>query len=803
MKFVFRSDGLAPTARRGFALCALLVVGVALFSIATASAAGDYYIGPPAGVLSKWGTAPLEAPSPFAPPTFLHARVLAVTCPALDSKNNPTPSPSCNMTYHNGPLLITNTTHIVYWEPSGFTVSSNYHSLIERYLGDVAADSGRVSNPYATDTQYTDSVPTNIQYSQTYAGTLTDTNAFPSAVSGCNLQGSSTVCLTETQETDELDSFLKSKGAPRGLNNIYFLVLPKKVQTCFDSFSDCGPYGGITDSDGKFHEYCAYHSSFDKGNGNTAWANMPYGADGGCNVISNPPNGDDADTLIDSLSHEHNETITDPDAGGGWYDATLSGENGDKCNFTFTGPLGSTVNGPYDVLINHNPYEIQPEWSNAITGCAMTYGAVPPTASFTYTPGSPKALDPVSFDGTGSHSNDTGGYIIKYEWTFGDGGTSTSATPSHPYAASGSYTVTLKVTDDAGMTETTNQTVTVVTRPTVTTYTGATSGQYHDSVMLKAHLVDQATSAALNNKPITFTLGSQSCIGTTNSSGDASCPLTLNQIPGTGYTVTASFAGDTVYHDSSDSSPFEITKEETTLAFVGPKVILAGSGTATFSAHLFEDGANDNDSDSGNTGAPNPDGQSVTFTIGGQSCTGTTTGSNVSCQISSISAATLGSKTINVSFSGDSYYLGSTDSASVIVFAFPNTGAFTVGDLTAAGGAGTNVSWWSDSWWSLNTLSGGTAPLSFKGFAGAVTTLPTQSPANVCGTSFTTLPGNSPPPVSGVPSYMGVLVPSSVTKSGSNINGAWASIIVVKVNPGYSPNPGHPGTGTIVATFCP
>ena len=50
---------------------------------------------------------------------------------------------------------------------------------------------------------------------------------------------------------------------------------------------------------------------------------------------------------------------------------------------------------------------------------------------------------------------------------------------------------------------------------------------------------------------------------------------------------------------------------------------------------------------------------------------------------------------------------------------------------------------------------------------------------------------------------MGVLVTSSVTKPGSNISGNFARIVVVKVNPGYAPDPNHPGSGTIVGTFCP
>jgi hypothetical protein len=49
---------------------------------------------------------------------------------------------------------------------------------------------------------------------------------------------------------------------------------------------------------------------------------------------------------------------------------------------------------------------------------------------------------------------------------------------------------------------------------------------------------------------------------------------------------------------------------------------------------------------------------------------------------------------------------------------------------------------------------------------------------------------------------MGVIVAGSVTKSGSTISGTAAKIVVVKVDPGYAPDPGHAGTGVIVATYC-
>jgi hypothetical protein len=49
---------------------------------------------------------------------------------------------------------------------------------------------------------------------------------------------------------------------------------------------------------------------------------------------------------------------------------------------------------------------------------------------------------------------------------------------------------------------------------------------------------------------------------------------------------------------------------------------------------------------------------------------------------------------------------------------------------------------------------------------------------------------------------MGVIVSSSVTQNGSSITGTVQKIIVVKTDPGYGPNPGHPGTGKVIAIFC-
>ena len=58
-----------------------------------------------------------------------------------------------------------------------------------------------------------------------------------------------------------------------------------------------------------------------------------------------------------------------------------------------------------------------------------------PTAAFT----SSCTNATCSFDGSGSTDSD--GSVASYAWKFGDGSTGTGATPSHTYAAAGTYTV--------------------------------------------------------------------------------------------------------------------------------------------------------------------------------------------------------------------------------------------------------------------------------------------------------------------------------------------------------------------------
>lgn len=125
-------------------------------------------------------------------------------------------------------------------------------------------------------------------------------------------------------------------------------------------------------------------------------------------------------------------------------------------------------------------------------------------------------------------------------------------------------------------------------------------------------------------------------------------------------------------------------------------------------------------------------------------------------------------------------------------------GAFVLGDQNAV--VGNTVTFWGAQWWKDNSLSGGSAPAAFKGYAD------TAAPA--CGQTWTTRPGNSSDPPAGVQpnpdayGWVPMVVSTRITKSGPVISGDTAELAWVLPNPGYADDPGHAGTGKVMALSC-
>ena len=257
----------------------------------------------------------------------------------------------------------------------------------------------------------------------------------------------------------------------------------------------------------------------------------------------------------------------------------------------------------------------------------------------------------------------------------------------------------------------------------------------------------------------------------------------LTDLYPTGMTTITWTATDNSNNKNSCTQTVTVTNPAPTVAITGPVTPQAVNTPVNFTA-TFADNAGDTHTAVWTfDGAP----QAGTINEGSQTVTTTRT------------FTTVGPHSVTLTVTDDCGQVGATNT-SVLIYAFATAtatgnGSFVIGDGNAA--VGTQVTFWGSHWEKLNTLSGGAAPSSFAGFANRTSITPPN-----CGGTWTTGPGNSSDPPASIPAYLAVFVSSSITKSGSTISGNVRQMVVVKTNPDYASNPGHAGTGTVVAVIC-
>lgn len=99
---------------------------------------------------------------------------------------------------------------------------------------------------------------------------------------------------------------------------------------------------------------------------------------------------------------------------------------------------GQVVNVSIDAEDLHSPANVM-----ATDTYSFTVQNTPLTAEITATPEAPGTFNPATYTFSATPSEGT---ITTYSWNFGDGITSTEATPQHKYSTSGDKTVSLTAT---------------------------------------------------------------------------------------------------------------------------------------------------------------------------------------------------------------------------------------------------------------------------------------------------------------------------------------------------------------------
>ncbi len=162
-------------------------------------------------------------------------------------------------------------------------------------------------------------------------------------------------------------------------------------------------------------------------------------------------------------------------------------------DFNNDGTVDSSVQNPSFTYISAGIYTVMlnvtgPDGSNERVRTdyiSVSAAPVAPTAAFTATP----TYLSVQFT-----NQSTGTAPLTYAWDFGDGGSSTQASPSHTYATAGTYSVKLTVTGPGGSDDVTHS-VTVSAAPVAPTAAFTATPTY-----LSVQFTNQSTGTA----PLTY-----------------------------------------------------------------------------------------------------------------------------------------------------------------------------------------------------------------------------------------------------------------------------------------------------------
>ena len=262
----------------------------------------------------------------------------------------------------------------------------------------------------------------------------------------------------------------------------------------------------------------------------------------------------------------------------------------------------------------------------------------------------------------------------------------------------------------------------------------------------------------VSNEPVVFTVGTQTCTGTTLSTGVATCTVPTTEAEGS-YTVSGSFTGDSTQPvpltGSSNSATLTVTPATTTLTYTGGTSVTNGQ-PITLSGNLT-------------SGGSALSGQSVTFTLGSgssaQTCSNTTSSTGAaSCTISSVNQP-VGPTPVSATYAGNTYYQSASGGGSVQVGPSQVSTSLTVAATTGTYGSPVNgpPRWTND--YSNTPVSGQTVTLKLNG------TQSCSATTNASGVASCSITPNEPGGTYTLSASFGgntTTVPTLLSSTGSN-----------------------------------
>jgi hypothetical protein len=253
--------------------------------------------------------------------------------------------------YNGGPVLKGNPVpvYIIWYGTWNATTGSNSAATVALIDAFLAANSLGGSGYERINTTYGDAT-----------GNVTGNLQFASQVFDTGSQGTR---LRNSRISAAISAQLTSHALPTDPNGVYLFLTSSNIS-----------------ESGFCTQFCGFHTHQTLNGADIKWAFVGNTdqCPSGCEIQATGPNSPatgvgGADGMINVITHETEETITDPDLNA-WFDSAGQ-EDADKCNFKF-GPTQTAANGTrFNQTFGGHNWMIQMEWENSRGGgCDQTLG---------------------------------------------------------------------------------------------------------------------------------------------------------------------------------------------------------------------------------------------------------------------------------------------------------------------------------------------------------------------------------------------------------------------------------------------